>query len=127
MTERFRQCLADKGIEFGGFERDGSYQTTLAPGGGDTNEIVSECVTSSGQDAIGLLRDLMAVNPDNLDIATIMAECLVRKGAVEPGYGADDYTADSQDRFADPLTMPTELQQALAECSDDPLGLQGGQ
>jgi hypothetical protein len=125
MTERFRQCLADSGIEFKGFELDGSYTTSIAPNGGDTDEIVAGCVTSSGQDTIGLLRDLMTMNPENRDIPTIMAECLVREGAVSPDYDADSYSSDIEGRFSDPYNLTPELEQALETCSADPLGILG--
>ncbi len=126
MTERFRQCLADEGIEFMGFDGDG-YQTSLAPPhGGDTHEIVSGCATESGQDAIGMLRDIMTVNPEHRDIPAAMAECLVGEGVVSPpGYGADDYDADMAGRFADPANISQELKDALISCSRDPLGILG--
>ncbi|NTW40278.1 MAG: hypothetical protein HGA44_10400 [Cellulomonadaceae bacterium] len=124
MTERFRQCLADVGITFKGFDSTGAYSTTLAPNADDTHELVGTCVTESGQDAIGLLRDLISVNPQNLDTATIMAECLVREGVVEPGYGPDDYTTDSTGRFADLEALPADLAEAVESCSSDPLGLE---
>ncbi len=125
MTEGFRRCLADAGIEFGGFDAAGGYTTSIAPGGGDTHAIVSECVSSSGQDAIGMLRDVMAVNPQNLDVPTMMAECLVREGAVPPGYRAEDYVQDSSGRFADPSGLSPELVDSLTACSADPLDILG--
>ncbi|WP_024286742.1 hypothetical protein [Cellulomonas sp. KRMCY2] len=123
MTERFRTCLDEVGITFNGFNSDGSYSTSLAPNSDETHDLVSECVTSSGQDAIGMLRDIMAANPTNQDASTIMAECLVREGAAPPGYGADDYVADIEGRFADLDGLPTEVREALVTCSDDPLGI----
>lgn len=123
MTELFRQCLADVGITFNGFDSTGAYSTSLAPNEDDTYDLVASCVTSSGQDALGLLRDIITVNPENLDTTAIMAECLVREGVVPPDYGADDYVADATSRFADTENMPEELSDAFIMCSNDPLGV----
>lgn len=122
MTERFRKCLEGVGITFNGFDETGAYTTTYAPNRDDTRDLVDQCVRESGQDAIGLLRDIMSVNPENRDMAEVMAECLVREGAVAPGYGAEDYVADTQSRFADRELLSDELETALTSCSTDPLG-----
>lgn len=125
MEERFRACLEDEGMTFSGFDPDGSYSTSSAPNGVDTHEAVSHCVESSGQDTVGLLHDLMRDNPENLDIHTIMAACLVTKEAMPDGYDAEAYSEDLEGRFMEIDSLSSELRQALISCSADPLALHG--
>lgn len=121
MTARLTTCLADNGIEFGGYDEDGAITTSLAPNPDDTHDIFTECSKTSGEAAIGALYSVTRRNPDNLDVATITAECLVKTGAVPPQYDADDYTADTAGRFSDFGSLDPELQEALTTCSLDPL------
>lgn len=123
MEERFTTCLDGVGITFDGFQPDGSYHTSPAPNGGDTKAIVDKCSMDSGATEIGMLHDIMAVNPDNQDLPTLIAKCLVGTGKVPADYSRDAYESDLQGRFANPATLPTDLRAALETCSSDPLGL----
>ena len=123
MEERFRSCLAEDGITFGGFRPDGGYTTSLAPNGGDTYAMIQVCSKSSGEDTVGALYSIMRTNPENLDGATIMAECLVKKGVVPPGYDANAYSQHMEGLSDGPSSLPPDLYDALMSCSDDPLGL----
>ena len=120
MTERFRSCLADRGITFNGFQPDGSYSTSLAPGCADTHGVVSECSHTSGQDSVGALHDIMTANPDNTDAAVAIADCLVRARAVPASYTAQDYRADRQGRFRDTEQLEPGLAAVLDTCMSDP-------
>ncbi|WNM24199.1 hypothetical protein [Demequina capsici] len=126
MTDQFSSCLGDQGIEFGGFNADGGFQTTGGAPGADVESIVSECSHQVGEDSIGALYTLMAGNPENQDTATIMAACLVERGVEPAGYGADDYAADVS-TWGDPTTMTDDFAAALQACNSDPLGLLGEQ
>lgn len=123
MTADFTSCLADQGITFDGFRPEGGFSTSLAPNGGDTHEIVNQCMISSGEDDIGALHNFAKKNPDNLDSATITKECLIRKGVVPADYSAEEFAQDNAGRFADFGNLPDDLQKALVSCSSDPLGL----
>jgi len=123
MTNVLTACLADQGITFNGFEPEGGFSTSIAPNGGDTHAIVVECTRASGEDSIGAIYSWMKTNPENLDNATIMAECLVRAAVVPQDYSADEFSQDSAGRFADFETLSPDLQEALVSCSSDPLGL----
>lgn len=125
MEQKFRTCLEGEGVTFSGFEPDGSYEASPLPGGGDPYEVVKACERESGADTVGALHDIMAQNPQNLDVPTIMAECLVGKGVAPAGYSADDYLADMEGRFSDLAALTTEVRDALTTCSSDPLGLAG--
>lgn len=123
MTADFTSCLADQGITFKGFDADGGFGTSNAPNGGDTHEIVNQCSSSAGEDFIGALYSFTKTNPDNLDSATIVKDCLIRKGVVPPDYSAEEFAQDNTGRFADFGNLSDDLQKALVSCSSDPLGL----
>ncbi len=123
MEERFSSCLADHGIEFSGFEENGAYETSSAPGGADaTVALVNECAESSGANTIGLLHDIMFRDPENVGAPAMMAECLLRTGIVEDGYTAEDFTRDEEGRFLDLGTLPPDDWTAYLGCSEDPSG-----
>jgi hypothetical protein len=66
----------------------------------------------------------MRRNPENLDEATIMAACLVRLGAVDPGYTAEQYRSDFEsDSGALGPNRPHDAE--LGQCITDPLDILG--
>lgn len=123
MAERMRDCLAGEGVIFSGFADDGSFSASDAPNGGDTYALVLACGTEAGHDSIGLLHDLMTTNPDNLDVPTIMADCLVRLGAAPAGYDGESYSRDGEHSFDQLRAYAPGADLALSTCSDDPLDL----
>ncbi|MDR3067959.1 MAG: hypothetical protein LBU50_00430 [Cellulomonas sp.] len=125
MEERFRTCLADDGITFDGFRDDGGYTTSLAPDDGDTEAMITVCSESSGEDTVGALYTIMRSNPDNLDVPTIMAECLVRKGMRPSGYNGNAYSSEMES--VELSDFSPDQQDILLSCSADPLGILGGQ
>jgi len=124
MVELFTACLAGKGIVFKGYNPDGGFTTSSAPDPEETDALIDECSASSGEDAVGSLHDIMRTNPENLDWATISAQCLVEAGVVPPDYDAAAFSQDNEGRFAELDTLATELQAALRACAADPLGLE---
>lgn len=67
MERRVKSCLNDNGIEFRGFQPDGSMEYRVPPSiplevG---NELMRDCVASSGSTTIGLLYHEMRRNPRN--------------------------------------------------------------
>ncbi len=125
MTQRFSDCLADDGIDFGGFAPDGGYETSLAPNDGDTHAKITSCSKSVGEDRIGSLYTFIRTNPDSLDYAVIIPQCLVDAGVVPAGYGPEDFEADNLGRFRDLTSLEPELRDAVTACTTDPLGLLG--
>lgn len=120
MVDRFDRCLADQGIDFLGFEPNGSYRAGPAPEGVDSYAAIAACSTESGHDTIGVIHDLMYANPDNEDTFELMAECLVRLGVKESGYTAEDYAQESESTFTQFDTLSEEVKEALFTCSEDP-------
>jgi hypothetical protein len=124
MTERFRACLADAGIEFGGFEPDGSYETTSTPGADQdaAHETVNDCSRTSGEDSVGLLYSWVNRNPDD---NAIVVECLQDSGVVDRGYTAAEYSEDIElESYPFVVDAQTGLD-AVEVCESDPLGLLG--
>ncbi|MFB7890065.1 hypothetical protein ACWFQT_17290 [Cellulosimicrobium cellulans] len=123
MVEQFSNCLEGKGLTFKGYNPDGGYTTSSAPDPDKTQGMIDECSATSGEDAVGSMYDIMRINPENLDWATIGAQCLVTAGVVPADYDAEDYTRDNEGRFVEFGALPTDLQEALRSCSVDPLGI----
>lgn len=129
MTERFRACLADAGIEFGGFEPDGSYETTSTPGADQdaAHETVNDCSRTSGEDSVGLLYSWVNRNPEHLDDNAIVVQCLQDSGVVDRGYTAAEYSQDIElESYPFIVDVRTGLA-AVEVCESDPLGLLGMQ
>ncbi|PDQ34328.1 MAG: hypothetical protein B5766_11835 [Candidatus Lumbricidophila eiseniae] len=120
---RLKACLGAHGITFSGFTSDESFEFNFSSdmGSDRADELADKCSVSSGLDTVGSLFFQVRKNPQNLDWATIMAACLVKKKAVPPEYSASDYLRDEQKNDLPP-TRPTG-NTALDDCSADPLGL----
>jgi hypothetical protein len=127
MTELFRACLSDEGIDFDGFAPDGSYETTSAPGADQdaTHDAVKECSRASGEDSVGLLYSWVHRNPERLDDNTIVVECLHESGVVDRSYTAAQYEQDvTLESYPFVVDLQTGLD-AVEVCESDPLGLLG--
>jgi len=123
MEHRLKTCLGAHGITFSRFTSDESFEFTFSSdmGSDRADELADGCSVSSGLDTVGSLFLQVRKNPQNLDWATIMAACLVKKKAVPPEYNASDYLRDEQKKDLPP-TQPTE-NTAIDDCSADPLDL----
>ncbi|MDR0432668.1 MAG: hypothetical protein LBH48_05080 [Bifidobacteriaceae bacterium] len=119
---RFQGCLGGYGLEAQEYEPDGSFVLAAADGGQlsvvdpDFEVHTKECQDSSGETEIITLYSSMRLNPDNLDTATLMIECLKSANLVEESFSEADY-AEAFDAGADWLESPE-----FAECAEDPLG-----
>ncbi|MDR1450702.1 MAG: hypothetical protein LBI84_11010 [Propionibacteriaceae bacterium] len=117
----FQGCL--EGVGFTGvvIEDDGSMTVVPPPAMKDDfeayNSLVQEC--DGGWRDIFYLYSYVKGNPDNVDVAQIMAECLVRIGLRPAGYTAADYWSDfSGDALDYPWGSPEELM--FRACNSDP-------
>lgn len=125
MSTRRESCFARYGMTFLGFEPEGGYAVNPGPVDGDrAQDLLAECEEESGERWLNYLQNSARINPDNVDLSELIAACLVRAGAVPPGYTADHYRRDSADGEI-PLTDPVGGRQAHNECSSDPLDLVG--
>jgi len=124
METRFSRCLASRSVAFDGFQPGGGYE--FRPTGTTTTEEANKqadaCSAESGLDTVGYISFAMQRNPDHLDDAKIMAECLVKKKVVPRDYSARDYTRDTPG-MAYPFHDDRAGEKALNECAVDPLGL----
>lgn len=128
MQDRFAKCLTAHDIQFKGFNAAGGYDFDFGErmSAAEANAAADTCSASSGLDTVGSLFFAMHRNPKNVDEATLMADCLVRKKMVPKGYTAGDYTRDAPE-MSFPFTSKDSGIEALNACSTDPLGtLTGG-
>ena len=121
---KFSECLSAHGFTNIQFEQDGAFEFK-APESADqatVEEQVKSCSADSGEETLAALASWIRRNPENQDENTIMAACLVRKGAVGPAYSAEEYARSFETDvfpYLDPVTGPD----ALRACNADPLGL----
>jgi len=126
MRSKFTECLMGYGFTEISFEPSGGFSLKDLTGMDDelSNDRVLECSNESGESSVGALHSWIRRNPDNLDEHEIMAACLVRKGVVDPSYGAKDYT-ESFDTESFPYFDQAAGEAARRSCNLDPLGLYG--
>lgn len=125
VAQRMTDCFESNAATFGGYESDGAYSAAPKDRSLPSEEFLEtmdDCEVESGHRWIGMLRGLQRMNPENRDIFTIMAECLVREGAVASGYTAEDYKRDFEaDTF--PFLEAEAGHAIYLACNDDPLAL----
>jgi hypothetical protein len=123
MENRFKTCLTSHQMTFSGFKPGGGYDFHFGGGNsGAANQAADKCSASSGLNTVGSLYFGMLRNPQKLDEATIVAACLVKKGAVPAGYSASDYARDTPTESY-PFSNKTTGDKSLDECTSDPLDL----
>jgi hypothetical protein len=110
--DRIIECLGDLGVE-ASFAADSTLEYTASEGVAE--EDVDACMAEGGIQVL-TLKDTIDRNPENLDEATIMVECLQDAGVVGPEYTTRDY--DAGVGLAD-----LGDDEAFATCTADPLGL----
>lgn len=123
VREAFRTCVAPIGITEVDFTVSGAMQTNT-PEGVDPStiqETLDRCGTETGYDAVAYLYGQVTTNPNNEDPSKVMVECLVRHGAVEPGYSAEDYNKEMTSTGGQPSFLATdEGRAAMHTCQNDP-------
>ncbi len=118
LDTRMTECLARSGLEFGGFDDHGTY--TVGPSqlsGEALSRVVDACEINSGEVWVHALRLAMNANPENRPIAEIMTECLVRNGALSPGYSPEWFDRDSESMTFPFLNGGSRI---FWLCNDDP-------
>lgn len=117
VLDRYKSCLENLGFTQVEPGADGSLSLLPPAGLSSPQAKVELCRADDGSGVLGLFRE-MRRNPQNQDENKIMAACLVKKGAVDPGYSAKDFAADSAS--GDESFMNSA---AFLQCNADPLGL----
>ncbi|MDR1450700.1 MAG: hypothetical protein LBI84_11000 [Propionibacteriaceae bacterium] len=117
----FQGCLEGMGFSDVVINEDGSMAVTRPPALRDdyeaADDLVKEC--DAGWGDVSLLYNLVKGNPEAVDTAQIMAECLIRIGLRPAGYTAADYWFDFNGSGLDyPLGSPEDL--LLGACNSDP-------
>ncbi|MFV0407907.1 MAG: hypothetical protein ACK5LN_13985 [Propioniciclava sp.] len=111
----FQTCIEDLGYELTWEGDDGGFSI---PGEQSPSEQqIAECSATTDGEASGYYVQ-MRRNPENLDEAEIMVDCLIRVGVVDPSYSPEDYQQDGLSGSG-PTYLDTEEFRA---CNADPLG-----
>jgi hypothetical protein len=101
-------------VEYDAF---GYAQVEVITGTEDPMQVMSTCEFADG--GVVVLDGQIRLNPENLDMFTIQAACLVAAGIAEPGYTAQDLDQDLASG-----DLPYSPGDAIgAACMKDPLGL----
>ncbi len=123
-------CLEDLGFTVDELETDGSSAIYPSDGREEsmeevvdrTNQAKSQCESETGWYIVSYLYTGTMKNPQNQDISSLMAECLVRVGLQPVGYTAEEYMSDLGAGvyvpYLEDQTTP-EAKKFLA-CNDDP-------
>ncbi|UCR90073.1 hypothetical protein [Mycetocola spongiae] len=120
----FLECMRATGISITADNPGGGYDYTVPAGmGGDTSqEIDIRCAHESGESTVGALYHAIGKNPENLDEAKILAQCLVDRGLVEKGYNAARYNSQPV-VYDDLIDQNIDNFKRTDECIQDPLGI----
>ena len=97
------------------------YETVTSVGGtGDPMDVMGQCAFADG--GVSVLYYMVKGNPENVEQETLIAECLVREGVVEPGFTGQDFT-----EMMDSGDLPwAPGDERVEPCMKDPLGLIAG-
>jgi hypothetical protein len=121
------QCLEAIGFTDVTLENDGtsSYTVDVAmfPNPLDASALADKCECATGWSSLGPLYHYMRINPDNVDMAPLRAECLVRVGLRAEGYSAEDFRQEDAAGVFDPLfeSQEGEEWEKFESCYFDPL------
>lgn len=114
-----RQCYDAAGfsVEYDEY----GYETVTSTGGaGDPLDVMGQCAFADG--GVAVLYYMIKGNPENVEQETLIAECLVREGVVEPGFTGQDFT-EVMESGETPWGTADER---VEPCFKDPLGLIAG-
>lgn len=122
MTTRMNKCLKDDGITFSGFDQSGGYTTKFPQSMGPSraNELTNQCSKTSGESTIGALYHLVQANPNNIDVPSAIAACLVARGVVSAGYTGKDWTREAPAGKYSFIVDEATGQAAVVDCNRDP-------
>jgi len=119
----FVGCVQNQGIVVVYVNDDGSmeFEAREDADGLDPDTIVTQCDASSGWGIVGPLAHFIKVNPENIDTAIIIAECLVRVGVQPKGYSAENYIRESEDgTLGNILNSDSPTRDKYLACFQDP-------
>ncbi|MCI6410338.1 hypothetical protein [Schaalia hyovaginalis] len=110
--KRFITCVNESGrlsaasLDDGGWEFSGPAMNTE-----EYRTITHACEEVAGAGTLTMYAQMMRDNPTNIDPYSLMALCLVKKGAVDPSYSGDQYGRDLERYF----TLPESERQGDPE------------
>lgn len=102
------------------YDKYGFETVTSVGGEEDPMDVMNRCAFADG--GVAVLYQQMKANPENVEQETLVAECLVREGVVEPGFTGQDFT-----EVMDSGEVPwSPVDERIEPCFKDPLGLLAG-
>lgn len=114
-----RQCYDAAGFSVE-YDQYGFETVTSTGGSGDPLDVMGQCAFADG--GVAVLYYMIKANPENVEQETLVAECLVRAGVVEPGFTGQDFT-----EVMDSGDLPwSPGDERIEPCFKDPLGLLAG-
>jgi hypothetical protein len=120
----YEKCLTDLGFTQVSFKPDGEGQAKNPSGVSNStaNSEMANCDTNTDFHDVAWLYTQIYGNPQHVDNATIMAECLVRVGIRPSGYTAADYKREMSSSNGPPADMQpgTTGGNKLEACTVDP-------
>lgn len=119
LRDDFQQCLNDVGLKVelyanGGFAVDESSHLSDSQ---VTEDAVPNCENKT-VGSVAMLYEEIRRNPDQKDEATIVVDCLKRRGVVGEGYTPAEYQRDFEEHSGLRWSSTD-----VRNCSQDPLGL----
>lgn len=126
--DRLIACLSDGGIADASFDPDGlggwGFPTPANISEDEVNRIVGDCENNISFPVIQMLYLGMRNNPQNIDFNIVVAQCLVAKGVVHPGFSADDYRQAKEDRHTEKEEGKQEALEDFINFTDKAKGLE---
>ncbi len=115
----YRGCVEARGFSEVTFYEDGRISVRLPTGVPESEaSAIDEACMKSTLGSIDLLYTQVRINPDNEDMATLVAQCLVREGLAPTGFTRDQFVQGSQTN-----SLPFDMNDPrFAQCNTDPLG-----
>ena len=123
-------CLESLGCTVNELNTDGSSSITPPQTEGESvndvtqtaSQLDSQCSTQTNWSTISYLYTAVHTNPENQDMYTLMARCLVRVGLEPDGYTADQYKSDLESGVFLPwiANQETPEGQGFKRCNTDP-------
>lgn len=123
MQGRYRECLDAFSYEVE-FDQSGAVQYSFPTQ--EDNAVIegklADCANQSGYGELAALAQFISRNPENLDMHTIVASCMVKEGSMPASFGADELRSDMANQDF-PYAPGSSEYNAYVKCTADPLGL----
>ena len=130
---RVRKCYADEGFDFVQTNESGAGSLARLDGqpitGRDTHseDALQRCNYDTGYGMLAPIYSQATANPDNIDTAPYIVQCLIDHRLVDESYTVDELTRDTRQRtgpyaILDEEGSGSDRGKQIYDCGRDPLG-----